>query len=572
MLISSAPKVRLLVLSLALFAAGCRPSSYSAVSRADTIEGYRRFLREEPHDENVEVAEARLAELEFERASQLHNVIAYKRFLEEFPQSSNAEAARSLLEGLRFNAAREKGTAEAYRQFLHDHPSGKRRDEAATLLAEAELREARVTKDLTLLERVAAEHAEDPRADELKAGLDDKRFELAKEAGAAKLLEYLRRFPAGAHREEVRARLFSLKIDGLLVSGLLDEARAEVARSPFTAKLPDLGKRLDAAQKRANARSSKLDGVQAVLPQSYLRDLDSLEQVLAASDVLDRWQAVEELGQWTSVRAVELLVRALRGARNLRVRQQAYESLARVLKALPPPVAEYEIATRLESWSASAEDAEVFLAMAALLELSGQGDAAAREYRRAYQPGAPDAFILWRWGQFRRGRGHLFSAAVAARSLAGWAADVAKAAPELSGVSTAHGGTGETSLLAARELCAATLAAREALEIIGEAKRGNTEFPQDIVEFESRAKEAVALTQARLRDAELSLQSSDGEFRGCEDASVSERVLQSEKARDAALKALRAKAPRLAPLLLEEASQTDPSPALRALAKQLLSK
>src|SRR6185312_100209 len=127
-------------------------------------------------------------------------------FLEEFGDTVPAPKAKALLEALRFNAAKEKGTAQALRQFLRDHPDGKHKDEA--------------------------------QGSEATSKLDDRAFSSATTAGA--LYAYLREFPAGAHRDQAKVRLLDLKIQGLLVSGEVAEAKAEAQKSPLGAQLPQL--------------------------------------------------------------------------------------------------------------------------------------------------------------------------------------------------------------------------------------------------------------------------------------------------------------------------------------------
>ncbi|HLL82343.1 MAG TPA: hypothetical protein VK420_06815, partial [Longimicrobium sp.] len=85
-------RASLLLLSAALGCAlaGCAANAFSAAKKADTAEAYRGFLREYPKDDNAEPAQARLADLEFERAQKLHTVLGYKRYLEEFPDSAGA--------------------------------------------------------------------------------------------------------------------------------------------------------------------------------------------------------------------------------------------------------------------------------------------------------------------------------------------------------------------------------------------------------------------------------------------------------------------------------------------------
>ncbi len=544
-----------------LSAGGCRSSAYGVAAKADTATAYRAFLRAHPKDDLAEPAEARLADLEFAEASRLHTVLAYKRYLDEFPDSAKTFAAKALLEGLRFNAARQRGSPEAYRQFLEDHPDGAHRAEAEQLLDGAERQAATTSTDLGKLARLAAERPEAPGHAEAETRFDDQAYKVAAGTGAGKLFAYLRDFPAGAHRDEAKARLLSLELDGLLFSGQLEDAEALAARSPLAASLGDLGARFDRAKAERAALATQATAAQAATVGNYLRSLDDLDRSLSAPDPLDRWQAAEELGQHVSVRAVDLLLGALRASHHPLVRQRAFESLGAVLSVLPRRVADYEVAARLEALRPNASDAAVFLPMAALLDLSGQLDAGATEYQRAFDPAEPDPVVLRRWAQIRRERRQFFSAAVAARQLALWALAQAR----LNETPPAP-----AALSASRQLCAAVQAPRFALEVIAEARTQKTEFPEDLEEFEGRAREAERLSVARLRDAELVLRTDSPNARGCEDRRLADRLADAEKNRSDALSRLRAKVPRVAPMLLELAAARDPSPRVRAEAARLV--
>jgi hypothetical protein len=121
-----------------------------------------------------------------------------------------------------------------------------------------------------------------------------------------------------------------------------------------------------------------------------------------------------------------------------------------------------------------------------------------------------------------------------------------------------------SALGVARQLCAAVELSRYAREVITEVASQPTEFPDDIVEFQRRADDAVKLAEARLRDAELKLLETDARVKRCGDDSVRDRLKAGEEQRLSSLKALPAKASKVASLVKELALQREPSPAIRA--------
>lgn len=556
----SALLISSLVLALGT-ATGCAgAAAYRKASAADTPDAYRAFLSEHPRDSHAESARFRLAELEYERATQAHTILAYKRFLDQFPDAAQAGDARKRLEALRFNAADQKDTVAGWRDFLAEEPDGAHHVEAGKRLHDAELKALAAQGDLSAL----AERLDpaDPRYAKVQDRLDDQRFGQARATGTAQLLAYLEDFPAGAHRQEAEAELLSRKLQGLLFSGHVEEAKVAAAKSPLSARIADLPQRIAQAEAAARVRQSQDPRVQAALPGNYLRSVDDLLRAVHAPDSLDRWEAVEELGAHLDVKVIDPLLEVLRTGRNALIRQRALESLQHLIAGLPREIADYELATRLDSLRAEAGSPELHLSVAVLEDLSGALARAAVDYQRAFEPRTPDPVILRRWVGIRQERGQAFSAAVAARQLALWARDLA--------ARTSLSPKGGIPLVSARDACAAVEAARFATDAIRAARTHQTEFPEDLDAFQRDAEEALRLSQAKLTDAEILLRTQRPGAPVCGDKRVSDRLAAGQQDRVNALGRLAKQDPARARLLYRLAVSSDPSPAVREVAARAL--
>jgi hypothetical protein len=537
--------------------ASCQESAFTAASRIDSPAEWRRFIAQNPLDRNLDDAQVRLEELEFEQAQKVHSILAYKRFLDAHPKSELAPKALALLESLRFNQASDANSIARWRQFLKDHPAGAHATLAEASLSKLENEEALAASDPARLSAWLSQRNEGDRSAEgVPEHVDDLRFKKA--TSAADWLTYLDDFPAGKHRDEAKGRLLSLEIEWLLAGGAVEEARALAKASPLAASVGSLSERLKRTERLRAFKASPDGRVRRVFVEHYLREFDDVVKGLQSGDSMDRWQAAEELGYFTTTKAITPLLGAIRNGRLPLIRLRAFEALGRIFRSLPKDVVDYEIATRLRSLEANGADVGMLLIRAVLLELSGQVERALVQYQRAWDSANPDPLILHRVAEWRGARGQHYSSAVAARQLFVWGMAAAEALPAIDAAG---------ALKAAREMCSAKAYLTIASTILGESSTRGGEFAEDFAAFQSLSKKAQGLVDARLRDAELELAAVDSAARSCGDEAVQSRMRAAEDARIAGLADLKeARVPSLE-LLLDAVISTDPSEKVRATAR-----
>jgi len=524
---------------------GCADPALQQARARDDAAGWRSYLATQPESRETDEARDRLRELVYQEAIAAHSILGYKRFLEEFPNAPEAPAVTSRLAALRFLAAEEADTIAGWRGFLRAHPH-------ASQSAEARRR-------LEALEGVQASAQPRALADGEILTPEADRALFASSRTSEALLTYLETQPAGRHRDDARRALLARELDGLLASDAPEAARALLEKSPLGEALEGYPERIAALEAELARFGPKDPVLHATRSSAGLRSIPVLTGELTTRDPLERAEAAVELGHHVSVLAIDPLLRALDASQHPLVRQAALEGLFRVLAALPPEVTEHEVSVRVARRRPEAASAGRNLILALLLDAGGRLDDATVDYQRAFDAELPDPVILRRWMRVRADRDEWYAAAVSARQLALWARRVAEShdAQSIEGV---------PPLAPSRRLCAAFQAAQEADALLQQAKGRAETFPEDVVAFTRVASDALALTRARLGDAELRLRQQSPEARLCGKAGMNDFLAQAAQKRQAAYTRALKERPALAEVLRARAAR-DPSPGIRNLAQ-----
>ncbi|HHO53485.1 MAG TPA: hypothetical protein ENK18_22090 [Deltaproteobacteria bacterium] len=100
---------------------------FAAAQKADTIESYEQYLKENPEGRFVIEASGRLEVLYLERAKAEETLEAYDAYLERFPEGAMRERALTERESFLYSWAKETNTAEGWQKYLDEYPKGKKK-------------------------------------------------------------------------------------------------------------------------------------------------------------------------------------------------------------------------------------------------------------------------------------------------------------------------------------------------------------------------------------------------------------------------------------------------------------
>lgn len=171
------------VLFLGLLLAGC--DDYPAVQKEDTIEGYEKYLAENPESIYKPQIDKRLEELYFEKAQSDGSLAAWDAYLAKFPEGKHKKEADEAREALRFEEAEKADTIEAYKAFLAEFPKAKKEHRKPAENRVAVLEYGKI--ELTPPEIIEVNMAEDP-----KGPMDGWGVKVNVKNAGDKTVEYLR--------------------------------------------------------------------------------------------------------------------------------------------------------------------------------------------------------------------------------------------------------------------------------------------------------------------------------------------------------------------------------------------
>lgn len=95
---------------------------WATTAKADTIEGYSRYLDGLPCARHTRQAMKCKDELVWRRCQESPTFESYEMYLKECPWGDHVKEAKNLVEGHAYETVCEKGTVDAYKSFLEDYP------------------------------------------------------------------------------------------------------------------------------------------------------------------------------------------------------------------------------------------------------------------------------------------------------------------------------------------------------------------------------------------------------------------------------------------------------------------
>jgi hypothetical protein len=135
--------MRTIAALLLMMSVGCT-DPYAEAQESDSIEGYEKYLAENPSGAFQLQATSRLEEVMLEKARESQDLADFDAYLARFPTGTFREKALADREDVLFKYADNTDTAAAWQQFIDEYPQGdkKRKQEARRRLKVAQNKDA----------------------------------------------------------------------------------------------------------------------------------------------------------------------------------------------------------------------------------------------------------------------------------------------------------------------------------------------------------------------------------------------------------------------------------------------
>ena len=351
---------------LMLPASGCDSSHYSAASRADTLDAYRRYLAHTPTGKNADLARKRMEILDYKAARQADRPAGYNGYLRRYPQGKYVLASRERLAQLSLARARTpadllllleryEGTPEALqaarrlpgllardaqtredpkacRRFLDNYPRNPQAAQVRALLARIQYRTLGGTR--LELESFAQEFAGTPEANKALERLKKLLVLEVEETRDATLLRELEaRFPLATELKRLRA---------LVLRQLLGEALARADMAALDSLKGEIKEAREAAilVRWCKTRKRRCKQIKDLAKMAHVwqpaTSLSSIHGRVFSADLLVSWHAVTTLG-WTRGWAAGDMLLELTGSSRLSAVWVTEQALWRWLSSLDVP-------------------------------------------------------------------------------------------------------------------------------------------------------------------------------------------------------------------------------------------
>jgi len=196
--------------------------TYEDAEKRGTIDGYYRFITENPDSNESEQAISKVKDILFTRTLQKRDVILIKRFLSEFPQDSRAQTLRDLLDEIRFEEVKKSRDRDAIEIFIHKASNKKLKEDARLLLEEMDYEKIKGSDDIKSIEAFIKRYPQSPHCIELNDRLMQILYKRIKGGDLFFAEEFISRFPESGKRLEINRILIENIFNFLSTFCLLD--------------------------------------------------------------------------------------------------------------------------------------------------------------------------------------------------------------------------------------------------------------------------------------------------------------------------------------------------------------
>lgn len=177
---------------------------YSDLVRKKDLAGLQKFVNAYPNAKVLSLAQQKIEELQFERATVANDLLLLDEFLKTYPQSKYKAQINAQREKLRYDQALKVNALASYQQFLADFPNAANKQDILNRLELLVLNNAKAANSVTIYQDFLAQFPTSKYKSEVEGLIYNLRFDaVSEQKDIAAIEKLLLDFPKGPKNTEL---------------------------------------------------------------------------------------------------------------------------------------------------------------------------------------------------------------------------------------------------------------------------------------------------------------------------------------------------------------------------------